>query len=62
VSGISDSVLSERLAELCGAGLVLRSVDERPPVAVGYTLTRAGQALLPAMQALTTWASENLPA
>jgi DNA-binding HxlR family transcriptional regulator len=62
VSGISDSVLSERLVELCGAGLVLRSVDEGPPVAVGYTLTPAGQALLPAMQALTAWATENLPA
>jgi DNA-binding HxlR family transcriptional regulator len=62
VSGISDSVLSERLAELCAAGLVLRSVDEGPPVAVSYTLTPAGQALLPAMQALTTWATENLPA
>jgi DNA-binding HxlR family transcriptional regulator len=62
VAGISDSVLSERLVELCGAGLVLRAVDEGPPVAVSYTLTPAGQALLPALQELTTWATENLPA
>jgi DNA-binding HxlR family transcriptional regulator len=62
VAGISDSVLSERLAELCGAGLVLRSVNEGPPVAVSYTLTPAGHALLPAMQALTVWATDNLPA
>jgi DNA-binding HxlR family transcriptional regulator len=62
VAGISDSVLSERLAELCGAGLVRRSVDEGPPVAVDYRLTAAGQALLPALRELTNWASDNLPA
>lgn len=62
VTGISDSVLAERLAELCGAGLVVRSVDEGPPVAVEYELTAAGQGLLPALQELTRWAKENLPA
>ncbi|HUY44741.1 MAG TPA: helix-turn-helix domain-containing protein [Streptosporangiaceae bacterium] len=62
VAGISDSVLSERLTELCRAGLVHRSVDEGPPVAVGYALTPAGQALLPALRELTSWAEENLPA
>jgi DNA-binding HxlR family transcriptional regulator len=62
VVGISDSVLSERLTELCGAGLVLRSVDEGPPIAVDYRLTPAGQALVPALHELTTWATENLPA
>jgi DNA-binding HxlR family transcriptional regulator len=62
VAGISDSVLSERLTGLCQAGLVQRSVDEGPPVSVHYALTPAGEALLPALQALTTWAAENLPA
>ncbi len=62
VAGISDSVLSERLTELCGAGLIQRSVDEGPPIAVDYRLTPAGQALLPALSELTTWATENLPA
>jgi DNA-binding HxlR family transcriptional regulator len=62
VSRISDSVLSERLTELGCAGLVLRTVDEGPPVAVRYALTPAGQALLPALRELTTWAQDNLPA
>ncbi len=62
VDGISDSVLSERLAELSGAGLVQRSVDEGPPIAVDYRLTPAGAALLPALQELTRWAKDNLPA
>lgn len=62
LGGISDSVLSERLTELAGAGLVQRTVTDGPPVSVRYGLTAAGQALLPAMQELTTWAAENLPA
>jgi DNA-binding HxlR family transcriptional regulator len=62
VHGISDSVLSERLSELAGAGLILRTVEEGPPVAVTYRSTPAGQALMPALKALTTWAEQNLPA
>jgi DNA-binding HxlR family transcriptional regulator len=62
VHGISDSMLSDRLGELCRAGLVSRTVDEGPPVAVGYELTASGGALLPALHELTTWADQNLPA
>ncbi len=62
VRGISDSVLSERLAELTAAGLVSRDVEAGPPLSVSYDLTLAGKALLPALQELTQWAVENLPA
>src|SRR3978361_1085343 len=58
VTGISDSVLSERLTELAGAGLVVRSVSVGPPVAVVYSLTVAGLALVPALNELTNWASQ----
>ena len=61
VTGISDSVLSERLSELTKAGLVLRSVHDGPPITVEYQLTPAGQALLPALRELTSWAEDNLP-
>lgn len=60
IEGISDSVLSDRLTELGEAGLVRRTVDPGPPVAVTYELTEAGDALLPALDALATWAEENL--
>jgi len=60
VEGISDSVLSERLTELGSAGLVSRTVDEGPPLAVAYALTDSGRALLPALKELTTWARQNL--
>jgi DNA-binding HxlR family transcriptional regulator len=60
VVGIRDSVLSERLTELSTAGLVARTVETGPPVAVIYTLTETGEALMPALRELTTWASHNL--
>ena len=60
VEGISDSVLSHRLAELQQAGLVVRSVDPGPPVAVSYALSDADAALMPAMHELSAWAATNL--
>ena len=61
VGGISDSVLSDRLSELAGAGLVQRTVDDGPPVAVSYQLTEAGARLMPVLEQLSRWAGENLP-
>jgi DNA-binding HxlR family transcriptional regulator len=61
VAGISDSVLSSRLTELAEAKLVERTVEPGPPVSVSYRLTESGQALLPALNALTDWAATNLP-
>jgi DNA-binding HxlR family transcriptional regulator len=61
VQGISDSVLSERLAELTGAGLIERAVDAGPPISVEYSLTTTGKALIPALEELTSWATNNLP-
>jgi DNA-binding HxlR family transcriptional regulator len=54
-------VLSDRLSELTAAGLVARAVDEGPPVAVAYSLTPAGEALLPALGQISLWAGEHLP-
>jgi DNA-binding HxlR family transcriptional regulator len=62
VEGISDSVLSGRLTELCNVGLATRTVDEGPPISVAYELTDAGRALLPALEQITRWAEQHLPA
>ena len=59
VTGISDSVLSERLAGLTRAGLVARTVDAGPPIAVSYELTESGLALLPALRELIQWAETH---
>jgi DNA-binding HxlR family transcriptional regulator len=61
VPGISDSVLSDRLSELTAAGLIVRAVDEGPPVSVSYALTEAGVALLPALEQIGRWAEQYLP-
>ena len=60
VSGIGDTVLSERLSELAEVGLVLRTVAEGPPVAVTYELTPAGAEVVPTISQLGIWAKRNL--
>jgi DNA-binding HxlR family transcriptional regulator len=60
IDGISDSVLSDRLAELAGVGLITRNVAEGPPVAVSYRLTERGRALMPALEQIALWAKDNL--
>ena len=61
VTGISDSVLSDRLSGLAAAGIVTRVVDSGPPVSVTYALSDAGQALVPALDELKLWAHQHLP-
>lgn len=58
--GISDSVLSNRLARLTGTGLITRTVDEGPPVSVSYALTDAGLELMPALEQISRWADRHL--
>ena len=60
IGGISDSVLSARLGDLCRAGIVVRTVDEGPPVSVSYALTEHGRALIPALDQISVWAQEHL--
>jgi DNA-binding HxlR family transcriptional regulator len=61
IDGISDSVLSDRLADLAQGGLITRTVNEGPPLAVSYALTDRGRALMPALEQIALWAEENLP-
>lgn len=61
IPGISERMLSDRLTELAAAGLVLRAVDEGPPLRVTYRLTEAGAALEPALLELAAWAEAHLP-
>ena len=62
LDGISDSVLSDRLADLTQGGLITRTVIAGPPVAISYALTERGRALMPALEQIAIWADENLPA
>jgi DNA-binding HxlR family transcriptional regulator len=62
IPGITESMLSTRLAELKDAGLVTREVLEGPPIASLYRLTPSGEALRPALMALGEWAHAHLGA
>ncbi|MEF2978471.1 winged helix-turn-helix transcriptional regulator [Subtercola sp. YIM 133946] len=62
VTGISDAVLSDRLAELTRLGLVERRVNDGPPVSVVYRLAASGEQLVPLLSELGVWAQSNLPA
>ncbi|MGD6744496.1 winged helix-turn-helix transcriptional regulator [Streptomyces sp. BH106] len=62
IPGISERMLSDRLTELGAAGLVVRQVDEGPPLRVSYRLSAAGAALQPALGELGDWAEKYLGA
>ncbi|MGW5064284.1 winged helix-turn-helix transcriptional regulator [Streptomyces sp. NPDC004096] len=61
IPGISERVLSDRLTELGAAKLLVREVNEGPPLRVSYRLTEAGTALEPAFKELARWAKTHLP-
>ncbi len=55
---ITDRMLSERLHELEGEGIVSRTVIPETPVRVEYALTPKGQALAKVVDAIGGWAHE----
>src|ERR1700678_1395652 len=58
VAGISPRMLSERLRELEGAGLIERTVIPSSPPAVEYRRTSPGRRLRPVIEAMREYASE----
>ena len=56
VPGISDRLLTERLRELEGEGIIDRAVQAGSPVRVVYSLTQRGCELNEALGALGRWA------
>lgn len=56
VPGLSDRLLSERLKELEGEGIVARSVTPSTPVRIEYTLTEKGHALASVVREVASWA------
>jgi DNA-binding HxlR family transcriptional regulator len=57
IPDISDRMLSERLKELEGDGIVERKVIPETPVRIEYRLTEKGRALEDVVGAIQTWAS-----
>jgi DNA-binding HxlR family transcriptional regulator len=60
VPELSDRLLSERMKELEGRGIVERTVHPGPPVRVEYSLSKMGRELGPALTELQDWAQRWL--
>lgn len=58
--GISEKVLAEQLRELEADGIVRRTVTPVSPPKVEYSLTPAGEELIPIMQSMCDWGSAHL--
>jgi DNA-binding HxlR family transcriptional regulator len=60
IPGISERMLSDRLNELAGAGLIDRKVLDGPPLGVVYQLTESGRAIGPGLLRLGDWAERYM--
>ncbi|WP_028708644.1 winged helix-turn-helix transcriptional regulator [Propionicicella superfundia] len=55
VPAATDTMLSRRLKELCGADLVRREVLPGPPTVISYHLTATGEDARPVLDALRAY-------
>ncbi len=62
IDGLSDRLLSERLKELEGCGIVKRRVYPETPVRIEYALTDKGHEMEHVVEAIQTWANRWEPA
>jgi DNA-binding HxlR family transcriptional regulator len=60
IEGISQKMLTQTLKNLEAAGLIARRVYATIPPAVEYSLTQAGEGLLPPLQSICDWAEANM--
>ena len=60
VPELSDRLLSERMKELEGRGIVERTVLSGPPLRVEYSLSKMGRELEPALYEIQRWAERWL--
>jgi DNA-binding HxlR family transcriptional regulator len=56
---ISDKVLTQRLRDLEGDGLVLRQVTPARPPQVSYSFSDYGRTLIPVIQSLCAWGQQH---
>lgn len=62
VDGVSQKMLTQTLRGLERDGLITRTMYAQIPPRVDYQLSESGSSLAIPIQALETWAKENMPA
>ncbi len=60
IPDMSTRVLSNTLKTLEADGLIIRTVYPQVPPRVEYSITTTGASLIPIIQQLTAWATENM--
>ncbi|HEX9042007.1 MAG TPA: helix-turn-helix domain-containing protein [Trebonia sp.] len=60
ISGVSQKMLTQTLRTLERDGLVSRTLTPAVPARVDYALTPLGESLMPAVNAVKTWAEEHI--
>ena len=60
IAGVSQKMLTQTLRVLERDGLVARTVTPAVPVRVDYTLTPLGESLMPAVNAVKSWAEQHI--
>ena len=55
---IGDRMLAERLRELEARGLLVRRVEDGPPVRVHYELSKSGHAFSKVAEAISVWGAQ----
>ncbi len=59
--GVNPTTLSQRLASLEDAGLVIKTIHSTMPPRTSYELTESGRALEPVLRSIETWSAAHLP-
>lgn len=60
IAGVSQKMLTQTLRTLERDGLVSRTLTPGVPPRVDYALTQLGESLMPAVNAIKTWAEEHI--
>ncbi|SHH49450.1 winged helix-turn-helix transcriptional regulator [Halobaculum gomorrense] len=58
--GLANKSLSDSLERLENIGIVARTVENKKPVRVSYSITERGESLSPVFQSLSTWGEREL--
>ncbi|SEJ43930.1 transcriptional regulator, HxlR family [Bhargavaea ginsengi] len=60
LAGMTPRALSLKLTELAEAGLIEKTVHQKPSVSIRYRLTDKGAALAESLQPIQEWAQQHL--
>ena len=61
LGSVTHKMLSSQLKELETSGIIIRTEYPQVPPKVEYSLSAIGQSMMPILQSLCKWGTENIP-